>query len=174
MKKTILTYGLIAGLIVTAFMVYGTYSCYSNKDFKPSEVLGYTGMLVSFAFVFLGIRNYRNNQNGGTITFGQAFKIGALISLIASTCYVLVWLVEYYCFFPDFMEKYSAMALKQAQESGISPAELQAKTQEMNMYKEWYKNPIFIVLLTYMEILPLGLVVSLISALILKKKPVIA
>jgi hypothetical protein len=174
MKKIILSYGLIAGFIVTAFMVYATYAMNQNPDFKPSEVMGYAGMLIAFTFVFLGIRNFRNNQNHGSITFGQAFKIGALITLIASTCYVLVWLVEYYCFFPDFMEKYAAMALKHAQESGLSGAELQAKTKEMDRYREWYKNPIFVILLTYMEILPLGLVIALISALILKKKPVTA
>jgi len=170
MKKIIITYGLIAGFIVTLFMVYGTFMYYSNPDFKPSMVLGFTGMFIAFTFVFLGIRNFRDKQNGGAITFGNAFKIGALISIIASSCYVAVWLVEYYAFFPDFMDKYTALELKHAQESGITGAELMAKQQEMKTYAEWYKNPFMVILMTYAEILPIGLVIALISSLILKKK----
>lgn len=172
MKKTILTYGLIAGAIVTSLMVFSTYWCYNNPDFKASMVIGYLGMLVAFTFVFIGIKNFRDKQNLGSITFVQAFKIGALISLIASTCYVAVWLVEYYVFIPDFMEKYTAMMLKEAQQSGLSDAAMQAKREEMQMYTQWYKNPLMVILMTYMEILPIGLVIALVSSLILKRKPV--
>jgi amino acid transporter len=170
MKKIVLTYGLIAGAIVTAFMIYGTYSYYTNPDFKGSEVLGYSGMLVAFAFVFIGIKNYRDKQNEGVITFGKALKVGSLIALIAACIYVGVWLIEYYCFFPDFMEKYSASTIENMKTSELSAIEIKIKTDEMKMYCEWYKNPIMVILMTFMEILPLGLIVALISSLILKRK----
>jgi hypothetical protein len=170
MKKIIITYGLIAGAIVTAFMVYGTFQM-NNPDFEPSMILGYAGMLVAYVFCFLGIKNYRDNHNAGVLTFGKGLKIGLLISLIASTIYVGVWLVEYYCFFPDFMDKYSAMMMKHLDKTTLTAAEIKAKTDEMKMYQELYKNPIWIILLTYMEILvPIGLLVPVISALILKRK----
>ncbi|MFN3968074.1 DUF4199 domain-containing protein [Flavobacterium sp.] len=172
MKKIIITNGLIAGAIVTAFMVYSTIEM-QKPDFQPSMVLGYAGMLIAYVFVFLGIKNYRDNHNNGVITFGQGFKIGMLISLIASTIYVGVWLIEYYCFFPDFMEKFSAMSLKNLNKTTMTAAEIKAKTDEINMFKEWYKNPIWVILLTYAEILiPIGLLVPVISALILKRKTV--
>lgn len=172
MKKIIITNGLIAGAIVAAFMVYGTFQM-NKPDFEPSMVLGYAGMLIAYVFVFLGIKNYRDNHNNGVITFGQGFKIGMLISLIASTIYVGVWLIEYYCFFPDFMEKFSAMSLKNLDKTTMTAAEIKAKTDEINMFKEWYKNPIWVILLTYAEILiPIGLLVPVISALILKRKTV--
>lgn len=173
MKRIVITYGFIAGLIVTAFMVFATCAHYNNPDFQPSMILGFTGMFIAFTFVFLGIKNFRDKQNGGSITFAQALKIGALISVIASTCYVGVWLIEYYCFFPDFMEKYTAMELKRAQETGVTGAELMAMKEEMKKYAEWYKSPIMVVLMTYMEILPIGLIIALISSLILKKKTVL-
>lgn len=171
MKKIILTYGGIAGVIVTAFMLVSTLMHFNNPESQPSMIIGFTGMFIAFTFVFLGIKNFRDKQNQGVISLGQALKIGALISVIASTCYVGVWLIEYYCFFPDFMEKYTAIELKNAQQSGLSGAELLAKKQELNMYAQWYKNPLMVILMTYVEILPLGLVIALISALILKKKP---
>lgn len=170
MKKTVITYGLIAGTIVTLMMIYGTYSCYKDPNFEASEIFGYAGMFIAFTFVFIGIKNFRDKQNQGYISFGKAFKIGALITLIASTCYVGVWLIEYYCFFPDFMEKFTATSLKHAQEAGATATELAAKSAEMDMYIEWYKNPLLVILMTYAEILPIGLVIALISALILKKK----
>ncbi|MES2412063.1 MAG: DUF4199 domain-containing protein [Bacteroidota bacterium] len=170
MKKVVLTYGLIAGAIVAAFMIYGTMTFINNPNFEGSMWLGYTGMLVAFSFVFIGIKNYRDKQNGGVITFGKALKVGALISLIASTIYVGVWLIEYYCFFPDFMDKYSEAMLKKMDKTAMTATEIKAKTDEMKMYKEMYKNPIIVILMTYAEVLiPIGLLVPIISALILKR-----
>lgn len=171
MKKIILTYGLIAGVIVTAFMAYGVYCMNKNPDYEGSMILGYTGMLVAFSFVFIGIKNYRDKQNGGVISFGKALKVGALISLVASTIYVGVWLFEYYCIYPDFMEKYSANMIKKLDTTVMTAAEIKAKTDEINMYKEMYKNPLWVIVITYVEILiPIGLLVPIISALILKRK----
>lgn len=170
MKKIILTYGLIAGAIVAGFMVYGT-SQMNNPDFEPSMILGYAGMLIAYVFVFLGVKSYRDKQNGGTLTFGKGLKIGMLISLVAATIYVGVWLVEYYCFFPDFMDKYAAMVMQKMDKASMTAAEIKAQTDEIEMYKELYKNPLWVILLTYAEILiPIGLLVPLISALILKKR----
>ncbi|WP_162128087.1 DUF4199 domain-containing protein [Flavobacterium phycosphaerae] len=170
MKKIVLTYGLIAGAIVTAFMIFATYSYYTNPDFKGSEVLGYSGMLVSFAFIFIGIKSYRDKQNDGVITFGKAMVIGSLIAFIASSIYVGVWLIEYYCFFPDFMDKYAASAIEKLKTSQISTIEMKIKIAEINEYREIYKSTIGVILFTFLEILPLGLVIALISALILKRK----
>lgn len=173
MKKIVITYGLIAGMIVAAFMVYGTYEMNTNPDFEGSIILGYTGMLVAFSFVFIGIKNYRDKHNNGLITFGKALKIGALISLMASTIYVGVWLIEYYCFFPDFMEKYSANVLNKMDKTTMTAVEIKAKTDEIKMYQELYKNPIWVILLTYAEVLlPIGVLVPIISALILKRTEV--
>lgn len=171
MKKIVITYGLIAGAIVAAFMAFGTYYLSKNPDYEGSMILGYTGMLVAFSFVFLGVKNYRDKQNQGIISFGKALKIGALISLIASTIYVGVWLIEYYCLYPDFMEKYTDTMIKKLDTTTLTAAEIKAKTDEMLMYREMYKNPIWVILLTYAEVLlPIGLLVPFISAAILKKK----
>ena len=170
MKKTVLTFGLIAGLIVTAMMVYSTYRISVTKDMNDSMVMGYATMIVAFSFIFVGIRNYRNKYLGGYISFGKAFKIGALITLVAGTLYVGVWLIEYYFFFPNFMELYSECVIKNAQSEGATAAVLNEKKLELATMTEWYKNPLFVILMTYLEIVPVGLIIALISALILKKK----
>lgn len=170
MKKIVLVCGLIAGLIVAAMMVIGTAMCYKTGNFEGSMVLGYATMLIAFSLIFVGIKNYRDKHNNGIINFGKAFKIGIFITLVASTLYVAVWLVDYYIFVPDFMDKYTDHMIAQSSASGASAAEITKLTSQMNGYKEMYKNPLMVVLMTYAEILPIGLVVSLISALILKRK----
>lgn len=114
MKKNVLVFGLISGAIVTAMMFYAVSVCYNDPNFEPNMVLGYAAMLAAFSFVFVGIRNYRNKYNGGVITFGKAFKVGFLITLIASTMYVVGWLIDYYLFVPDFMDKYTQHVLNTA------------------------------------------------------------
>jgi hypothetical protein len=171
MKKNVIVFGCIAGLIVATFMGI-SMAIYSGNghNFDYGMLVGYASMLLAFSFVFVGIKNYRDKYNNGLITFGQAFKTGFFISLIASTVYVITWLVEYYFFIPDFMDQYAQHMLDKAKESGISAEEMSKKATEMNSYKELYKSPVMVILLTYMEILPLGILVTLVSALILKRK----
>jgi len=170
MKKNVLVFGLIAGIIVSVFMVLSMANCIDAGDFSHSMVLGYASMIIAFSFVFVGMKNQRDKLDGGFITFGKAFKTGLWITLIASTVYVVVWLIDYYFFIPDFMEKYAAHMIDQAKSSGASATELDKQLADMAYYKEMYKNPLFVILFTYMEILPIGLLITLISALILKRK----
>lgn len=170
MKKTVIVYGLIAGLIVSSIMVISMAFCYQSDKMEGSMLLGFASMILAFSLVFVGIKNYRDKYNGGAITFWRAFLTGLYITLIASTVYVVVWMIDYYFFIPDFMEKYAAYVLKEASESGLSQIELDKKAAEMATYSELYRNPIGVALLTYLEILPVGILANLISALILRKK----
>ena len=170
MKKNIIVYGLISGLIVSALMAVNVSMCIKSGDFDNSIVLGYASMLIAFSLIFVGVKNYRDKYNGGVISFGKAFKMGFFIALIASTIYVIIWLIEEHFFFPDFMDKYTAHELNKIQSSGISAAELANKTKKLEQAKEMYKRPALKILMTYVEILPVGLIVTLISSLILKRK----
>lgn len=171
MKKTVLICGLIAGLISTSLyiglMLLGKAG---DIDFENGMLYGYTLMILAFSLIFVGTKITRDKYNGGVISFGKAFRVGLYITLVASTVYVAVWLVDYYLFIPDFFEKYSAYMLKSLKASGASQAEIAGQTAKMASMGEMYKNPVFVILLTYVEILPVGLLVSLISAWVLKKK----
>jgi amino acid transporter len=172
MKNTILKYGLIAGLIVAALMGITAGVYVHNPDFDLGMVFGYAGMLVAYTFVFLGVKNYRDKQNGGFITFGKAFKVGMLMSLLTATVYVGTWMIEHHYIFPDFMEKYVENSIVKLEKEGLPQTEFQAKKEEFLYYKELYKNPLWIILFTYMEIMvPIGLLAPVITAAILKRKP---
>ena len=164
MNNIIIKNGLFGSIIVSALLVFVTMYMRANPEKEVSMMIGFAVMILAFFFVAMGIKQQRD-ANNGLITFGKAFMIGLWITLIISTIYVLVWLIILYNFFPNFAEHYTDMAIEKA-----SPEEVAKVTEEMNSFKEMYKNPIMVILFTYMEILPLGIVFSLVSALILKKK----
>ncbi len=170
MKKNVLTHGLIAGGLIATFMVFMVQQLYKDPNYKSSELLGYTSMILAFSLIFVGIKNFRDKNNEGVISFGQALKVGLLITVVASTVYVITWLIVYYGFIPDFMDKYSAHMIADSQAKGLSQMELDKQIADVNSMKEMYKNPLFVILITYAEILPVGLVISLLSAFILKRK----
>jgi len=175
MKKNIIIYGLTAGIVVTTLMLLNVHSLSYRDgkfDYDRGLVIGYATMLIAFSLVYVGIHNYRNKYNNGVISFGKAFKIGAMIVLIASTIYVVAWLIDYFFFIPDFMEKFSAQELDKLKSSGASQIEIDKETKEMANFTKMYKNPFFNAMMTYVEILPVGLIVTLISSLILKRKTV--
>jgi hypothetical protein len=172
MKKIVLTFGLISGAILAAMMAIIMPLCMNGTiDFDNAEIIGYTTMVLSFIAVFFGIRTYRENAGRGAITFGKAFQVGILITVISSVVYVLSWEIVYFNFLPDFVDKYAAATISKMQDAGATPAAVAAKKTEMDTFKELYKNPLFNVGMTFLEVFPVGLIVTLVSAAILRKKP---
>jgi hypothetical protein len=174
MKKIVIVNGIIAGLIagttLTIFCIIG-----GEENMEKGMIFGYASMLLAFSLIFVGVKTYRDKHNNEHISFGRAFKIGLYITLIASTIYVICWMVGSALFAPDFMDKYIAHALEGMKKAGASQAMIDAQMKEMAQTAEMYKNPVIKALFTYMEIVPVGLLVSLIAALVLKRKqPVIA
>ena len=170
MKKIVIKFGLIGGAIISTFMASTMPFFDENTDMSQSELLGYATMVVALSTIFIGIRNYRNNELDGIISFGKAFKVGLYIALIASTMYVLTWMVVSHFYMPNFMEIYIQNTTDTMQAAGNTQDEIDAKLESMDSMMEMYKNPFFKALITYAEILPVGLLISLISAGVLKKK----
>jgi len=170
MKKTILTYGLISGAIAALLMVGTATYFHKTGDTNYGEYIGYTGILLSMLFVFLGMRAYRENVLGGSISFGKAFQVGLLITVISCLCYVIAWMFVYHFIMPDFLDKYIAHALEQMQQSGASAEQISAQTAQMESYRKMYQNPIMRFGMTFLEPFPVGLLVTLISAIVLRRK----
>lgn len=170
MKKVVLTGGLIAGAIVSAMIIVTMIVCYQSKNFEGSMFIGYAGMLLAFSMIFVAIKSYRDKYNGGVVTFGKAFRIGLYIALIASTMYVITWLFTYYLYAPDFMERYTEHVLDQMRNEGAGADAITKKTAELKQMGDLYKTPLGVILFTYLEILPVGIIASLICAAILKRK----
>jgi hypothetical protein len=174
MKKVVLVFGLISGAISSAMMFLTLPLMHTGAvNFKNGEVIGYTAILLSFLLVFFGIRSYRENA-GGVISFGRAFSVGILITLISCVFYVASWEIIYYKVMPDFMDKYATHVVDTMREKGASDAAILAKQTEMEKMKEMLRNPLINAAMTFIEPFPVGLVVTLVSAAILRKRKPVA
>lgn len=170
MKRNIFIFGSVAGLVFLLFNLALAWLSSKNPGHVGSLFFGYAAMVIAFSFIFVGVKNYRDKFNQGHVSFGKAFQVGLGITAIGSTFYVLIWLVNYYGFNPDFMDKYAAHQLEVVKASGVSQAVMDKKVAEINGMKEMYKNPLFVVLMTYVEVLPVGLIISLLAAWILRRR----
>jgi hypothetical protein len=169
MKKTVLTFGLISGFIISVLMC-GSLLLADKIGSGHSMILGYTMMVASFLLVYFGIRSYRDNTLGGQISFGRAFTCGILIALITTVCYVVVWEIVYFNFMPHFMDSYFAAQIHKVQSSGLDPATTAARVAAIQRSQQSYQNPLVNMAYTFMEPLPVGLVITLVSAAILRRK----
>jgi hypothetical protein len=169
MRKIVLTFGLIAGAILSAMMLV-TLPFQEQIGFDKGEIIGYTTMVLAFLMVFFGVKSYRDTVAGGSVTFGRAFKVGLMITIVASVCYVATWELIYYKLAPDFGEKYAAYSVEKAKRSGATDAQIAAKAKQMTEFKEMYKNPLVNVGLTLLEPSPVGILFTLITAGVLSRK----
>jgi hypothetical protein len=168
MKKIVWTFGLISGAVMAAFMV-ATVPFVGNHG-AVDLIIGYAGMVAAFLLVYFGVRSYRDNVLGGTISFGRAFSAGILIASIASLCYVATWEVIYYKFMPDFYAKYGQSAVERARKSGKSEAEVAKVRADMDTMVRRVENPLFVAVVTFGEPFPVGLIIALVSAAVLRRK----
>ena len=169
MRKIVLTFGLIAGAILSVMMLI-TLPFHDEIGFDKSYIVGYTTMVLAFLMVFFGVRSYRDNVAGGSVTFGRAFMVGLMITAIASVCYVATWELVYHKFAPDYLDKYAAYSIEKASKSGATDAQIAAKTKEMAEFKEMYKNPVINIAYTFLEPLPVGILFTLVAAGVLSRK----
>jgi hypothetical protein len=170
MKRIVLIFGLLSGVVSSAMMCL-TLPLLDRGvlNFDNAMLIGYTSIFLSFLLVFFGIRSYRDN-NGGTISFGRGFAVGILITLISCFFYVASWEILYYNFIPDFADKCATASITSLRAKGASAAAITAKEKEMADMKEMLRNPLSNAAMTFLEPFPVGLIVTLVSAGILRRR----
>lgn len=170
MKKTVLTFGLISGAIIAVLMSI-TLPFSHQIGLNRAMVIGYTTMVLAFLLVFFGIRSYRENVGNGSISFGRALAVGFLIMLVSCCFYVATWEVIYHTFLPNFADEYMNIAAQDLRTSGKPPQQVEAEIANMQSMMQLYKsNILFNIAFTFLEPLPVGVVMTIISALILRKR----
>jgi hypothetical protein len=177
MRKTVITYGLLSGAIVLILWFLGQRfmtSADGKIDFSKGELFGYAGMIISLTMVFFGVRHYRDKYVEGRINFGKAFWVGFQIALVAALIYMAGWMIYYNTSDngQQHLAQYMDYMKQQWAESGMPAEEVASKTAAFEKNMAMMKNPIIMALMTIFEILPVGIIVALISALILKSRRV--
>ena len=169
MFQTILKYGLLAGLVVGGINFVMFTMTGDNHDFENGMIIGYATMLVALSAVFVGLKRYRDHELGGVIRFWPAFGMGVAMTVIAGILYVLAWEASQAITGGDFMAAYSNYVLEQARAKGESAAAIAKMSKEMAEFRVMYANPLFRLPMVFSEIFPVGVLVSLVSALLLRR-----
>ena len=171
MKKIVLIYGLIAGVIVGAMMMI-TMPMYESGTLKldNGEWLGYTTMVIALSMVFFGVKSYRDNHLGGSITFGNALKVGFLITLIAALIYAFSWEITRSNMKGDLLTLMGEKQIEKMKAEGATEAALVEAKKKNEDFGEMYKNPFIRFAITLIEIVPVGILISLLSATLLREK----
>ena len=169
MRRIVLKFGFLAGALLAAVMVV-QFAFFEHVGFDYGMLVGYATMVVAFLFVFFGIRTYRDTVGEGTVAFGRAMQVGLLIVLVASACYVGTWEVVNPWLAPDFMQQYTAHELAKARAAGATAAQLAAQVREAEHFQALYRNPFVRVGMTFLEVFPVGLIMTLVSAGILRRR----
>ena len=166
MKKTVLTYGLISGAIAAVLLL-------AHVPFMDggttSLIVGYAAILLASLLIFFGVRSYRDNVGQGKISFGRGFAVGVLIALISSACYVATWEVVYFSN-PSVADHIFDKQVQELKAGGAPQEQIDATVREVESFKKLYSNPLVNIAFTFVEPLPVGLLVALISAAVLRRK----
>lgn len=165
--KVALKYGAISGcLIVSSWFISLGFE--EIPDFQFAEVIGYIIMIAALSAVFLGVKSIRDEK--GSLSFKEAFFNGLGITLVASIIYVVGWMIYVPSFAPDFADKYGSSQVELIEEMDINEEEKKKQIEDVQDWIESYKQPHVMAAVTFSEIFPVGLIVTLISSLILKRK----
>jgi hypothetical protein len=168
MKRFALGYGGITGLVIIGTTIVGFFLV-DPEAIAGLEWLGYLVMFAAFALVFVGVKRYRDEELGGVIRFGTALRVGLAMTLVASAIYVAAWETTQYLTDYRFMNDYAASYIAQVEASGASAAEIEAERAKVTTMVERMGNPAFRTLITFSEIFPVGLLVTLFSAAVLRR-----
>ena len=174
MGRDILKYGVIAGLVVAAGM-WGTLLAFGDEmpHGMLGMALGYLTMLVALSAVAMGIKHHRDVDRGGVINFWPAFGMGLGISFVAALFYVAAWELVQATIITDFAGSYADSVIAAQKAKGVDAAALAKLTAEMEAFKVQYADPMFRLPMTFSEIFPVGVLVSLVSALVLRNPRVL-
>jgi len=169
MLRSVLKFGVLGGVVI-AVLMSATMPFAEKIGYNKALFVGYSTMVLSFLMVYFGVRSYREKACGGKITFARALGVGTLIMLITCFFYVATWEVIYYFFMPDFFDQYGARAMAKARAAGASEAELAKQAASVAAMKQMYRNPLINAAMTVLEPLPVGLVMALLSAVLLRRR----
>ena len=173
MKGTILTYGLISGIVIALTMFVGLAIQSQEETPQFSQLVGFLIMIVALSVIFIGVKRYRDRELGGVIRFGTAFLLGLGIALVASVIYVVAWEISLSITDYAFAQDYSRSVIAGLEADGISGAELEAEIAKLEKFERQYANPLFRLPVTFIEIFPVGLLIALIAAAVLRNSRIL-
>jgi len=168
MKNTVLHYSTYSAITICSLFLMGWF-IFDGFSYSFQEIIGYASMIISLAFVFFGIKHYRDVENQGMLSFKQGLLIGILITLFASIAFGLLDMIYVKYINPDFTTEYYNYYIEKMRTS-LSPSEFETELEKIEAQKELFSNSFLSFLLMFATVFIIGFIISLISGLILQRK----
>jgi len=172
MQKIAITYGILSGTITIATLILGLVVS-DGGSFLSSEIFGYLTMIVALSMIFIGIKRYRDQQLGGVIRFLPAFAMGLAIAVIAAIIYTFVWELYLMTSDYDFIDSYVNSAIEAKRAAGLSADKLAQEIAALEKMRSDYGKIYIRIPMTFLEIFPVGLIIALLSAALLRNPKVL-
>ncbi len=169
MKQSVFRYGIFAAILIVVLTAFNLFVLAKNADYSIQEAAGYLAILISMIFIFMGIRHYRDKINGGSLSFGEGFKIGLLITLVPAICFSLFDLLYTEVLNPSWKDDYYNHYIQDLRTS-LSGNVLDAEIKKLEEQREMYDKPLVLFLIMFSTVFVMGMIVSIISALSLRRK----
>jgi len=168
MQKTIVRYGFYGVGVMLVFLIIIFLIFKGKENWDLQEILGYATIIISLLFVYLGIKQWRDNYNSGQLRFGQGLKLGTLITVFPSVAFGLFSWLEMSVLDPEFSNKYYAHYVQKVKAS-TPPDQLQAALQKLETEKEMFSSPLMQFGVMFLTVFLIGFIITIISTLILKR-----
>ena len=169
MQKTILRFGLYGVAVMTSILLVEFFAFGTSYNWDVQEIVGYVTIILSLLFVFFGIRHWRDNYNGGRLTFGKGLLIGTLISLFPSLAFGVLTIIEMHFIDPDFSDKYYGHYVEKLKAS--TPGDkLPEALAKLEAEREMFSSPIAQFGFMFLTVFLIGIVITVISSLVLQRK----
>ncbi len=169
MKQTVFRYGIYAAILIVVLAAFNLFVLAKNADYSTQEAAGYLAILLSMIFVFMGMRHYRDKINGGSLSFGEGLKIGLLITLVPAICFSLFDLLYTEVLNPSWKDDYYNHYIQDLR-SSLTGNDLDAEIKKLEEQREMYDKPLVLFLIMFLTVFVIGIIVSIISALSLRRK----
>ncbi|MCO7225607.1 DUF4199 domain-containing protein [Pleionea sp. CnH1-48] len=171
MKSTILKYGLLSGgVMILIFSISFALMKPAPENYRIGEIIGYSTMILSMLVIYIACNEYRLQQPGQSVTFGQVFRLGIAISAIAGTMFGIFNWVYVEIFHPEFMEEYYSYFVESVKNSGASEAEIAETLKRLESEKEMFSSPAVQFFTMFITVFMIGAIVTLVTSFIQSKK----
>jgi hypothetical protein len=161
-----LVYGGIGGAI--PILILSASLALNLSNHTTSVWFGYLVMLAALSLTFVGVKRYRDVECGGIIRFWRALGLGLAMALVAGLIYAAGWEIFIAASGYDFIADYSRSMVENMRAEGAAQAAIDAKVAELGEMAKMYNNPALRVAMIFAEIFPVGLLVALVSAALLR------
>ncbi len=156
--------GVLIGVNLLMLLVMGIPG---PEAYATGEIVGYAAIVVALLVsIYPGVRDYRDKQGGGRISFGKAWLVGVVVTELPALAFAAYHLLYVKVIDPDFTQKYMDYQTESARAS-MTAEDFQAFQATMEAQSALATNVALQSLVMYATVLAIGVGISFLLAFVM-------